>query len=148
MRLWYFSSSKKPVFLVFIEITKWASSWGYGSYRIGEQRRLRRDCAFAQSRQSLRCSHTWSMEVDERSDQKSDIKPQWMAVHTRLKNECTEDETCHNLMRWLKYNFNMATLISLFDTYVGPILNYCSETWGYVKACKIETVHTAFWSTS
>ena len=27
----------------------------------------------AQSRQSLRCSHTWSMEVEERFDQKSDI---------------------------------------------------------------------------
>ena len=26
-----------------------------------------------QSRQSLHCSHTWSMEVDERSDQKSDM---------------------------------------------------------------------------
>ena len=43
-----------------------------------------------------------------------------------------------------KHNFNIETLISLFDTYVGPILNYCSETWGYVKACEIEKVHTAF----
>ena len=24
-----------------------------------------------------------------------------MAVHARLKNEFTEDEKCHNLMRWL-----------------------------------------------
>ena len=38
---------------------------------IGDQRRLRRACASAQSRQSLRCSHTWSMEVDEESDQNS-----------------------------------------------------------------------------
>ena len=29
--------------------------------------------ASAQSNQSLHCSHTWSMEVDEESDQKSDI---------------------------------------------------------------------------
>ena len=35
---------------------KWASSWDYGTYRIGDQRRLRRACASAQSRQSLRCS--------------------------------------------------------------------------------------------
>ena len=45
----------------------WASSWDYGNH-IGDQRRLRRACASAQSRQSLRCSHTWSMEVDEGSD--------------------------------------------------------------------------------
>ena len=51
----------------------WASSWDYGTYHIGDQRRLRRACASAQSRLSLRCSHTWSMEVDEGSDQKSYI---------------------------------------------------------------------------
>ena len=56
-------------------------------------------CASAQSRQSLRCSHTWSMEVDEGSDQKSDIYRHCMNV--RLKNEFTEDEKCHNFMRWL-----------------------------------------------
>ena len=32
-------------------------------YCIGDQWRLRRACAFAQSRQSLRCLHTWTMEV-------------------------------------------------------------------------------------
>ena len=37
---------------------KWASSWDYGTYRIGEQRRLMRDCGSAQSHQSFRCSHT------------------------------------------------------------------------------------------
>ena len=37
----------------------WASSWVNGTYHIG-------------SLQSLRCSHTWSMEVDEGSNQKSD----------------------------------------------------------------------------
>ena len=51
----------------------WASSWDYGTYHIGHQRRLRQTCAFAQSHQSLRCSRKWSMEVDQGSDQKSDI---------------------------------------------------------------------------
>ena len=32
---------------------------------------------------------------------KSDIKPHWMAEHTHLKNEFTEDEMYHNLMQWL-----------------------------------------------
>ena len=34
----------------------------------GDQRRLRRACASAQSRQSLCCTHKYSMEVDEGSD--------------------------------------------------------------------------------
>ena len=38
------------------------------------------------------------MEVDEGSDQKSNIEPNWMA---RLKNEFTEDEK-YNLIKWLK----------------------------------------------
>ena len=45
---------------------KWASSWDNCTYNIGDRWRLRRACASAQSRQSLHCSHTWSMEVDER----------------------------------------------------------------------------------
>ena len=83
----------------------WASTWDFGTYHIGDQWRLRRACASTdstQSRQSLHCSHTWSMEVDEGSDQKSDIWPHWMTAHARLKNEFTEDEKCHNLMSWLK----------------------------------------------
>ena len=55
----------------------------------------------AQSRQSLRCSHTWSMEVDEGSNQSSDIYPHWMATHAHLKNDFTEDHKYHNLMTWL-----------------------------------------------
>ena len=52
-------------------VDKWASSCDYG--HIGDQQRLRRAWVSGQSCQSLCCSHTWSMEVDEGSDQKSDI---------------------------------------------------------------------------
>ena len=45
---------------------------------------------------SLCCSHTWSMEIDEVSDQKLDIWSHWMAVHARSMNEFMEDEKCHN----------------------------------------------------
>ena len=79
----------------------WASSCDNGTYHVCEQRRLRRACASAQSRQSLHCSHTWSMEVDEGSDQKSGIQPHLMAAHARLKNEFMEDEKYHNVMRRL-----------------------------------------------
>ena len=40
------------------------------------------------------------MEVNEESDQKSDIYPHWMAAHAHLKNEFTEDKKCQNLMSW------------------------------------------------
>ena len=74
-----------------------------GTYHIGDQRRLRRACASAQLRRSLRCSHTFSMEEDEGSDQKSDIYPDWMTAHSRMKKEFTEDRKYHNLMSWLIY---------------------------------------------
>ena len=54
------------------EIVNWASLWDNSTYGIGDQRMLRRACASTQSRQSLRCSFTWSVEVDEGSDRKSD----------------------------------------------------------------------------
>ena len=43
-----------------------------------------------------------------------------------------------------KHNFNIKTLISLFDTYVSLVLNYCGELWGYVNAQDIERVQTMF----
>ena len=58
----------------------WASSWDHGTNYIGDERRLRRDCAFAQSRQSLRCSHTWSTEVDEWLNQKSRRPTGWLGM--------------------------------------------------------------------
>ena len=64
---------------------------------IGDQRRLR------QSRQSLRCSHTWSMEADKGSDKK-----QTSEAHACLKNEFTEDRKYHNLRSRLKYNTTQA----------------------------------------
>ena len=43
-----------------------------------------------------------------------------------------------------KHNFNVSTLLSLFDTCVSPVLNYCSEIWGYMKAQEVEKIHTMF----
>ena len=41
----------------------------FGTFRIFEQRRLGRVCEHAQTRQSLRCSHTQGIGKDEDSDQ-------------------------------------------------------------------------------
>ena len=65
--------------------TIWASSWDYGTYHIGDKRGLRQVYALAQSsaqsRQSLRCLHTWNMEVDEGSDQTQTSSPTgWLCM--------------------------------------------------------------------
>ena len=51
---------------------RWASSSEFGTYRLCEQRRFRRACAFAQSRQNLRCSLIQAMSQEEPSDRKPD----------------------------------------------------------------------------
>ena len=90
--------------LTMVKEYKWASSWDYETYHIDDQRRLRQACASVQSSQSLRCLHTWRMEVDKRADQNSGIYPHQKVAHARLKNEFTEHEKYHNLMSWLKWS--------------------------------------------
>ena len=58
----------------------------------------------AQSCQSLRCSHTVNVDIDEASDQESAILFHLLAAHARLTCvkrliNLTEDETYH-LMPW------------------------------------------------
>ena len=79
----------------------WSSAWDYGTYHIGDRRRLRQACASAQSRQSLRCSHTWSMEVDEGSDKKNRHPTPLDGYACAFEVWVTEEEKCYNLMSWL-----------------------------------------------
>ena len=87
-------SFKKPVSKInhvqlHIEI-KWAASSEFGTYRLCEQRRFRRACASAQSRQNLRCSLIQAVSQEEPSDRKPDPWPLWMAGHAQLKFVMTE----------------------------------------------------------
>ena len=50
----------------------WAASSEFGTYRLCEQRRFRRACASAQSRQNLRCSLIQAVSEEEPSDRKPD----------------------------------------------------------------------------
>ena len=50
-----------------------ASARDFGTYRFTEQRRLWWVCAYAQTRHSLPCLHTQSMDVDEGSGQNLDF---------------------------------------------------------------------------
>lgn len=40
--------------------------------------------------------------------------------------------------------FNHNTLLSLFDCFVGSVINYASEVWGSLKAPNIEKLHLNF----
>ena len=67
-----------------------APSSEFGTYRLCEQRRFRRACASAQSRQNLRCSLIQAVNQEEPSDRKPDPWPLWMAGHAQLKFVMTE----------------------------------------------------------
>ena len=68
----------------------WTTSSEFGTYRLCEQRRFRRACASAQSRQNLRCSLIQAVSQEEPSDRKPDPWPLWMAGHAQLKLVVTE----------------------------------------------------------
>ena len=71
-------------------ITIRTGSSEFGTYRLCKQRRFRRACAFAQSRQNLRCSLIQAVSQQEPSDRKPDPWPLWMAGHAQLKFVMTE----------------------------------------------------------
>ena len=52
----------------------WVWTWHLDNYCISEQQRLRWACAYAQSLQSLRCSRTLGLEVEESYGQMLGIK--------------------------------------------------------------------------
>ena len=68
----------------------WAASDEFDTYRLCEQRRFRRACASAQSRQNLRCSLIQAVSQEEFSNRKPDPWPLWMAGHAQLKFVMTE----------------------------------------------------------
>ena len=68
----------------------WTALSEFGTYRLCEQRRFRRACASAQSRQNFRCSLIEAVRQEEPSDRKPDPWPLWMAGHAQLKFVMTE----------------------------------------------------------
>ena len=80
----------RQVKCTFYSLIIWAASSEFGIYRLCEQRRFRRACASAQSRQNLRCSLIQAASQEEPSDRKPDPWPLWMAGHAQLKFVMTE----------------------------------------------------------
>ena len=104
----------------------WAASSKFGTYRLCEQRRFRRACASAQSRQNLRCSPIQAVSQDEPSDRKPDPWSLWMAGHAQLKFAMTEcSKTQIRLSRPVSYfnNWNQTALIILV---LGGVCNQFS----------------------
>ena len=82
---------------------KWTASSEFGTYRICGQRRFRRACASAQSRQNLRCSLIQAVSQEKPSDRKPDPWPLWMAGHAQLKFVMTECSKTQIRLTGLKY---------------------------------------------
>ena len=89
-----FSMSSMSVAIVMTELIasvfrskaiNWTASSEFGTYRLCEQRRFRRACASAQSRQNLRCSLIQAVSQEKPSDRKPDPWPLWMPGHAQLK---------------------------------------------------------------
>ena len=72
------------------DMFKLTASSKFGTYCLCEQRRLRRACASAQSRQNLCFSLIQAVNREEPSDRKPDPWPLWMAGHAQLKFVMTE----------------------------------------------------------
>ena len=76
----------------------------FGLYRLCEQRRFRRACASAQSRQNLRCSLKQAVSQEEPSNRKPDPWPLSMTGHAQLKCVMTEcSKTQIRLTRLILY---------------------------------------------
>ena len=103
-------------------VKKWTASSEFGIYRLCEQRRFRRACASAQSRQNLRCSLIQAMSQEEPSDRKPDPWPLWMAGHAQLKfvmTECSKTQICLTRPKWwsMMINVKMIIIEVHFSTY-------------------------------
>ena len=91
-------------------VYKWAAPSEFVTYRLCEQRRFRRACASAQSRQNLRCSLIQAVSQEEPSDRKPDPWPLWMAGHAQLKFVMTECSKTQIRLARLKYNMQPTAL--------------------------------------
>ena len=72
---------------------KWTASSEFGTYRLCEQRRFRRACASAQSRQNLRCSLIQAVSQEESSDRKPDSWPLCWACAVKICHDGMLEDT-------------------------------------------------------
>ena len=99
----------------------------FGTYRLCEQRRFRRACASAQSRQNLRCSLIQAVNQEEPSYRKPDPWPLWMAGHAQLKFVMTECSKTQIRLTGLIYNIftRLSSSWDLQNFRSSPLLTRC-----------------------
>ena len=97
------------IVLILKTYVNWTASSEFGTYRLCEQRRFRRACASAQSRQNLRCSLIQTVSQEEPSDRKLDPWPLWMAGHEQLKFVMTECSKTQIRLTGLNYQRSALT---------------------------------------
>ena len=115
---------------------KWAASSEFGTYRLCEQRRFRRACASAQSRQNLRCSLIQAVSPEEPSNRKPDPWPLSMAGHAQLKfvmTECSKTQIrltrpkcqLRNSLTWKEEKIYIITLPNIGIKHDFLCINIC-----------------------
>ena len=108
----------------------WAASSEFCTYRLCEQRRFRRACASAQSRQNLRCSLIQAVGQEEPSDRKPDPWPLWMAGHAQLKfvmTDCSKTQirlTRPNLCLFFLSAYNSFFIVGLILSMQIPFVGF------------------------
>ena len=135
----------------------WTASSEFGTYRLCEQRRFRRACASAQSRQNLRCSLIQAVSQEEPSDIKPDPWPLWMAGHAQLKfvmTECSKTQIRLTGLIWrrrwhLKWENEMSKMLSEMFWFENASLRMTSTQikwhkklvyrprWSFDEVCKV-----------
>ena len=126
----------------------WTASSEFYTYRLCEQRRLRRACASAQSRQNLRYSLIQAVSQGEPSDRKLDPWPLWMAGHAQLKFVLTEcSKTQIRLTGPRVLSFRCSEKIFIFEVFEAyPEFGFFLKPGGsgYVSKDHIRWITRAF----
>ena len=114
----------------FLPSIKWTASSEFGTYCLCEQRRFRRACASAQSRQNLRCSLIQPVSQEEPSDRKPVPWPLWMAGHAQLKFVMTECSKTQIRLTGLKW-FLIRDCVQYSTAILTMMVCLCCLCWGF-----------------
>ena len=141
-------SNRKKIKRIWIPLMKpkWTASSEFGTYSLCEQRRFRRACASAQSRQNLRCSLLQAVSQEEPSDRKPDPWHLWMAGHAQLKfvmTECSKTQIrLTGLIFWPEKTLNHTRFtkggnyrLIYVTTIIDPFLLYINPKSTFQKKC-------------
>ena len=132
-------------------IIKWTATNEFGTYRLCEQRRFRRACASAQSRQNLRCSLIEAASQEKPSDRKPDPWPLWIAGHAQLKfvmTQCSKTQIRLTGLKWSDRELP-SCFRETFPKLEWQYNHYITEKgddWSFTKSVQICIVRSYYFS--